>query len=233
MSDGKSMTPATAERGKPWFDEQGRQRCGARTRTHGGPCRAHPVKGGNRCENHGGASPRGVSSPQFKHGRYSDHVPRNLAALYDEARSDPDLLALHEEIALLQARLRQVLPRTSAGEAGQVWRSLRTTWGAFKRAQSKGQVEEMTEQLDEIGRLIGKGATEAQAWDEIGGIVERIRRLTESEGKRRVQMQQMVTVDKLDVLLAQIVDAIKTEVHDVDTLRRLSQRLAVIVGVEG
>jgi hypothetical protein len=45
--------------------------CGAKTRA-GGQCQKHSMDNGSgRCRNHGGASLRGSSHPQYKHGRRS------------------------------------------------------------------------------------------------------------------------------------------------------------------
>jgi hypothetical protein len=44
--------------------------CGAKTR-QGGRCRNRPMINRQRCRMHGGASPRGLASPHFKHGRYT------------------------------------------------------------------------------------------------------------------------------------------------------------------
>lgn len=207
-----------------------RQRCGAKTPN--GPCKAYPLKGRTRCRNHGGASPVGVAHPNFKHGRYSKAVPRHLASLYDAARNDPDLLALNEEIALVDTRLQATLARATTGEAGKVWQQLGETWRAFLKARARGEVAEMEGLLMDIGTLIGKGGNEAAAWSEVMDLIERRRRLTESEGKRRVQMQQMVTVDRMDALMAQVVDVLRSEVTDTGTLRRISHRLKAVVGGE-
>ena len=56
-------------------------RCGAKNR-QGNPCQKWPIKGRNRCRNHGGKSLRGVDSPSFKNGRYSKLLPRDLLGRY-------------------------------------------------------------------------------------------------------------------------------------------------------
>jgi hypothetical protein len=48
--------------------------CGAKTRG-GAPCQKPPAEGRTRCRLHGGASPRGMAHPRFKHGGYSCASP--------------------------------------------------------------------------------------------------------------------------------------------------------------
>lgn len=45
--------------------------CKARSKRHGGPCRARAMIGMEVCYHHGGASRRGITHPNYKHGYYS------------------------------------------------------------------------------------------------------------------------------------------------------------------
>ena len=69
-----------------------------------------------RCRLHGGLTPRGVASANFRHGRYSKAVPA-LAVRYEAAVNDPDYLALSHEMALLDARIQELVeqPLDAAG----------------------------------------------------------------------------------------------------------------------
>src|SRR5579871_5515650 len=89
------------------------QRCGAKTRS-GGSCRQWAMPNG-RCRMHGGKTPRGPALPQYKHGRYSKVLPADLAARYAEARTDQELVAFRDDIALVDARLADVLARLGQG----------------------------------------------------------------------------------------------------------------------
>src|SRR3954452_17185048 len=98
--------------------------CGAKTRS-GAPCRTRPMPNG-RCRMHGGKSLAGAASPAFKTGRHSTYLPVRLLAGYQEAERDPELLALRDEIALIDSRLADVLSRVDSGESSRIWRSLNT-----------------------------------------------------------------------------------------------------------
>src|SRR5690606_3084472 len=88
----------------------GRPTCGAKTRA-GTPCKRAPVPGRTRCRLHGGLTPAGASHYNFKTGRYSKVLPARLRERYEEAAADPELLALREDIALLDSRLDDLLKR--------------------------------------------------------------------------------------------------------------------------
>src|SRR5215831_19115754 len=51
-----------------------KSQCGAKCRTTGKPCTRPPVSGRTRCRVHGGATPVGIASPHYKHGRRSAYL---------------------------------------------------------------------------------------------------------------------------------------------------------------
>lgn len=50
---------------------------------------------------HGGRSPRGRESPNFKHGLYSKHVGPELKAILDELDQDEELMEVERDVKLL------------------------------------------------------------------------------------------------------------------------------------
>lgn len=197
------------------------QRCGAKTRD-GDPCKNPPVIGATRCRMHGGKTPRGRALPQTTTGRYSKDLPTRLAARYEEARTDPDLLNLNAEIQLTYALLTEALNGMDAGESGRLWRDLRTEWDALQDANRTKDSEAAREALNAIGNLIRRGVADAAARSEVLDIIDRRRKLVESEGKRRTAMQQMITAERLTVLISRVVDIVVRHVDDADTRRSIS-----------
>jgi len=111
---------------KPYWDEKGRLRCGARN-VSGTPCANFAKKGsqGQRCPQH--TSSR---KPRVKTGFYSKYANATLAEKIEEARQDPELLDLRNEYALLKATLAEepdIPPRIKAfivGEIGKLWEKI-------------------------------------------------------------------------------------------------------------
>jgi hypothetical protein len=85
--------------------------CQARKKRTGEQCRRRAVAGMRVCTVHGGLTPRGAASVHFKTGRYSRYLPARLLDKYEDAGTDPRLLELREDIALLDARIAQLLER--------------------------------------------------------------------------------------------------------------------------
>lgn len=95
--------------------------CGCRNK-RGGICQTSNGLGLNgRCRMHNGFPAMGPANHSFKHGRHSKlmkEIP-GLSAHYERALADPDLLRLDGEVALVDARLFELLERASKSKKEQ------------------------------------------------------------------------------------------------------------------
>lgn len=204
-----------------------RQTCGAKTRS-GTPCQLSPITGRNRCALHGGKTLVGIASPQTTHGRYSKYLPTRLMERYSASLSDPELLAMREDIALLEARLTDLILRVDSGEAGQVWQDVRATWDEVEDARASKNTAALGVALTNLGALIRRGQSDYAAWDEVRSVQEQKRKLIESEQKRLVAMQQMVSAEQAMLFVAAIQDAVKRHVTDRRVLSAIAADVAAL-----
>lgn len=197
--------------------------CGAKTR-NGGTCRNKPVRGRTRCRMHGGASLVGIAHPSFTTGKHSKYLPMRLQEAYAAAMADPDLLGLRSEIALLDARLLDLLGRVDSGESGQLWDSMRDSWLGFTAAARALSAEtdprkrevlraKQNEAAAAIEGLVEQGTADSAAWAEALAVVEQRRRLVETERKMMHDMQQTITSERamalMSVVLVQLKEAVE------------------------
>ena len=203
--------------------------CGAKTRS-GEPCKT-PAMPNGRCRMHGGKIPRGAASPHFVTGRYSKDLPTRLAARYEEARNDPDLLNLNAEIQLTYALLGEALKGMDHGESGRLWSELKATWDEFQDANRAQDKEGSRLALVAMGDLIKRGVADAAARSEVLGIIERRRKLVESEGKRRTAMPQMITAERLMVLVSAVVDVVMRHVDEPRVRAEISADIGALLSL--
>jgi hypothetical protein len=90
--------------------------CKAWSRRNQQQCRNHAMRGQEVCRMHGGKTPRGPASVHYKDGRHSRFLPARMFADYTAAGLDPELMSLRRDLALLDARIIDVLKRVDQGE---------------------------------------------------------------------------------------------------------------------
>ncbi len=190
------------------------KRCGAKTRHEGTPCKRSPVRGRTRCRLHGGKTLVGTASPTYRNGRYSTYLPERLRERYEQAEGDAELLSLKSEVALTNARLIDLLARVDTGESGQRWAHLKKAYEEFTRHRLARDVPKMNVALAKMERNIAQATDDHAAWAEIGELVEQRRRLTESEHKRMVALQQMLSAEEAMALTHRVVDIVTRHVTD-------------------
>lgn len=144
------------------------------------------------CRIHGGKTPKGPALPQFRTGRYSACLPVRMTATYRDAAKDPELLSLRSEIALVDARIAELLGRVDTGESGALWGALQREWEAFRQYRASGNGPRMHASLARVDALMAQGGHDHRAWGGISGAIEYRRKLVESEQKRLVALSQVM-----------------------------------------
>lgn len=186
--------------------------CGAKTRS-GAPCKSPAMENG-RCRMHGGKHPGGIAHYNYKEGKYSKHLPQRMREAYQEAVDDPQLLEQREQIAILDARLLDLLSRVDTGESGALWQRLQDARIELLAAKQGGDATGQVVALNRILDLIRQGHADYRAWGELQTVLEQRKRLIESERKRLVEMQQMVTSQQAMGLISAILESVKRNVTD-------------------
>lgn len=225
------MSQPTNTLGSNEHPVQSRRQCGAKTRS-GEPCRTRPMPNG-RCRLHGGKSLAGVASKTWRHGRYSRALPSDLLARYRETAADPDLLGLSDEVRLIDSKLQSLLAGTEEGAGRRIWRQLRTEDRRLREAWTNKDVGGIVASIERINELVRAGDAEAARWDQVLVLVEKRRRLVESERRHRVEAQRMVSVDEAWGLLATLTDAVRRIVKDDAQLREVAVEFAKLTGRPG
>jgi hypothetical protein len=200
-------------------------RCGARTR-RGEPCRNAGMPPSNRCRMHGGASLRGIEHPNFRHGKFAKDLLPRLQQDYYRTLEDSRILALVDEIALLSTRIHDVL---RSGESGKAWKDVHAAWSEVDEAVSEGDAHRLRKGLEEMERTIRSGLRDQRHWEEIGALLERLRKLKDSEFRHRIDSRMAVTTEQLASEVACVLDILKRNVKDPDVMRSINEELRRLV----
>jgi hypothetical protein len=196
--------------------------CGAKTRS-GRPC-GHPAMANGRCRYHGGKSLGGIASPTFKTGRYSKYLPTRLMSRYQEALRDPEALRLNSEIALIDARLQDVLRRVDSGEAGSLWDKALECFARFQKAMESrdaASIPEIQNAIAELYQVLKRGQSDWEAWKEVKDLVEARRRLVDSAIRHQVHAQQVLSLEQGMLLISALANTVREHVTDRNILAKI------------
>lgn len=207
--------------------------CTAKSKRSGQRCRGDAMVGKNVCYFHGGKSLSGPANPAYRTGRYSTVLPTRLLAKYEAGRTDSELLALKDELALVDARLGELLARVDSGESGGLWSRLRVLYTSLDAARVSRDAATMATLLQDLGALVRAGAADEETWSQVLPLVEARRKLAETESKRLSQMSLLLSVNEAMVLLSAVSDIVRraAEAHIADAVVQRAFLAAIADGL--
>jgi len=140
---------------------------------------------------------------------------KKLMETYVEVISDPELLNLSSEIALMKAHIAELIETvTKNGETDDRWDRARRAWNRFVKARRAKVASQYAEALRELEDVFTEHATDKMLWDDIHDSLVVLDKLVGRENKRRATMQAMLSTEQAVALLARMVAIIQDNVTD-------------------
>jgi len=203
------------------INENGKLICGGKTRS-GKPCQSSPVvNGSGRCRMHNGHSLRGIAHPKFKTGKYSAYMSAHLVENYEAGRNDNDLLALRDEIAVVDARIMELMDQVKEFDFVSNSKQITDAYRGVMNAIAARDRTKQAKHLADMGKLINGNANAVNTWDGIFEAFDLRRKLVESERKRLVEIQQFMDRTEALQLAQRLLLAVHASVRDVKTLQAI------------
>lgn len=127
------------------------KKCNAMSKRTKKPCQNPAVSDFKVCRMHGGKTPVGTASVHFVTGKFSKHLPKGVAGLYERSLNDRELTEHRDSIALVDAFLGERLDKLYNGESKDFWKILK---GKFKQldedfASAAHLSDELTQEREE------------------------------------------------------------------------------------
>jgi hypothetical protein len=215
--DGDFGDPS-ADAGNPISPRQPYKPCGARKRD-GTACRGAAMRNG-RCRLHGGLTPGGTASPHFRHGKYSrylKHLPQELSNQHEAARSDSDLLSLHDDLLVQTAMIMDLFQQLGAVEAP-AWKEAAKQFRKYERARGSKDPAKEQAVLAALGEILRRGqdarTKEELLHKQIGEAWDQKLRLVRVEWKRLLDLRALVPWEQAVALLRGVVEAAREAITD-------------------
>lgn len=168
--------------------------------------------GSGYCAVHAPQIESASSADMQEQGRYTGYAG-GLEAQYQSALQDRYLLHLRDEIAILDARVKDLLTQAKTGVNAATWKKVSEQWRQFRRAMAADDVKAINALIATIEQSFEEGRRDADLWVDIQSLMEQRRRLVETEQKYLHNTNQMITAEAALVLLSGMITAMKASVR--------------------
>lgn len=148
--------------------------------------------------------------------RYSEELPERLSAFYRASLEDPALSTLQDELALCDARLKELIARLQkAGDDGHSWAVVtQLARKIVTQGASRSNSETVWVKIRQLLQMLEAGVSASKTWTELLTTIEQRRRCAETENRRIVLMGQAIPIKKVAELVGQLCQAFQTHTRE-------------------
>jgi hypothetical protein len=222
MDPSKSKDPKRPGGGNAVGDPR---RCTAKSKQSGERCKSFASPGRTVCVMHGGRSRAGIAHPGLtRGGRYSKHLPKGLLEAYDRARVDPELLHFRDEIALVYARINELLTTLSGDAAPGAWGEAR---GALKALKSARTAQARAAAIAQLEAALETEKAQRRTWNAILAALDQVRKLTVAERRRMIDAGELIPVEDAVLFVQTLLVAVRDTVKDPAVRQRIHDAMQV------
>lgn len=198
-------------------------RCHGVTRS-GNRCRHLSIAGSRYCQIHTPAIETEHSDDE--RGRYTGYVGA-LEEKYQSALQDRYLLHVRDEIAILDARLKDLLKQAKEGVNAAAWKKFSAQYKVLKSSLENKNFSALESILKTMDDAMEEGRRENELWADIQGTMEQRRKLVETEQKYLSQTNQMIPLEAAIVLLSGTITAIKNSLKKYVADRQIEETIVL------
>lgn len=183
-----------------------------------------------KCRMHGGTS--GVSINGVKSGRYSKFLPSKLDEMYCEARSNPDILDMREHIALLEARMQEILEESTSEGTAPKWSEVAEIFAEIETALLCAETDKVVAAMERMHKILDDGKRWDRTWVQVTDLMEQLRKMSDTDIKRQKDLNLMVPVERVVILMAAVATAVKRHVTNPGEIQAVYNELAMLHGTD-
>lgn len=176
--------------------------------------------------------PKPPSPADAKYRReWSKILGRRRLDAFERAIADPDLVSLKQELALIDLRADDVRRQAVVGASEQAWQEVklmaRTLTELLEQPDEKVELAKLREVVVGLAQTVERGLDEWRVWDELKDLIERRRRLADTERKYEEMKHLLVPVAELALLFDDLHAAIEAVIVLPELRRALLHELRV------
>ncbi|HPC91836.1 MAG TPA: hypothetical protein P5317_11950 [Myxococcota bacterium] len=157
--------------------------------------------------------------------RYA-HLPPALLERYERSLDDPNLLAMNQELALVDARLGQLIAQLTASVD---FENLADAISDLELSLQRQDTDGFQIALRSIKTMISRGKQEEKVWEDISKTVLLRKSIVDAERSYMVRAGQMITMEHAIVMASRLLGLMALHVQDVTALAQIRNDFAKII----
>jgi hypothetical protein len=194
------------------------------------PCGQPPGPLTGRCKYHGERAARGTAHYAYRGKGRSKYLPLSIQQIYDQLRSDDELLSLEHDVAMIDVRQAMLMMSlTEGGNPAQKWKDVRERWEWLWQAVARGDHDAVTKHREEIARVISVADHEYNTWAEYITNAEARRKMVETETKIQERKGLVLGANRVMAVAQALLMAIDEEVNDQQVRSSIGERFIRII----
>jgi len=152
-------------------------------------------------------------------------LPARLQASYEAAMSDPDLLSVRRDVAVLQAAIEDRWTQIQEAQSQPDWGDVFERFETFTANMKTWEWTRIEREAREISEMMTNRQSESQAFYEIRDIMNQRARFAKQEQDRLIELGQYMTSEQAIVFVSAVASMIRKYVPDKEEQRRFNDEL--------
>jgi len=151
--------------------------------------------------------------------------------MYTDAMQDPQLVALQDDIALVDTRIQELITQIDRGhQPAQLWARALEGIGALRSAMEDEEEDRIESQLVSLERVLALGAEPSGVWQQILEAEEQKRKLAETDSRIHERRGHVLAIEHVMIVARALLVAVRENVPDRGALGRIQARFIEILG---
>lgn len=160
--------------------------------------------------------------------RYTN-IPNNVQDTFAMALADPDRLSQNAELALVTARIDDLLLALDSNNSIKDLTALVNANSQMKKAWAMGDTVRLQEAMYDVDQIIEGIEKDDSSWKEVIRLIEVRRKLVDNERKYMVQLGQLVPLQDVIHIMQEIANVIVRYVTDDDAKRQILTQMEMLL----
>ena len=207
--------------------------CNATAKSTGNPCRNPAVNGSTKCRLHGGKTPRGANSPNFKHGGRSKYIPQRIMGIYEELADDTEYTDLRANMRLREMFIREKLALLDdAPDSAKVWSDINKLWLKMQRAFKGDDYGTLSALFTEGQQLLDERLVYFETQKEIRADLTEQRKDSQAIAAIEYKGENAVTMTEVLTFVGAVLNLVTAHVNDNQAKNAIFNGIDKLVSVE-